>query len=88
MLSSPIFFQLNTQLGFSKEVLKITIKYILKSLLHVSVINHHQGACCMCFAKVIIVKQSVKIRRYGINSAAWLHIYSLLVGVCTVDCAE
>ena len=42
--------------------------------------NHHQGAYCMSIVKVII-KQSVKICRYGINSAVWLHIYPVLV-VC------
>ena len=35
--------------------------------------NHHQGAYSLCFAKVIIVKQSAKIRRYGISSAVWPH---------------
>ena len=29
--------------------------------------NNYQGAYCMCFAKVIIVKQSVKTRRYYYN---------------------
>ena len=57
---------------------------VLKFLLHVSVINYHQGAYCICIAKVIIVKQSVKIRGYGINLAVWLHIYPVLV-VC-VQC--
>ena len=61
---------------------------VLKFLLHVSVINYHQGAYCICIAKVIIVKQSVKIRGYGINLAVWLHIYPVLVGVCTVGHAE
>ena len=28
--------------------------------------NHHQGAYCMCFVKVMIVKQSVKIRPCGV----------------------
>ena len=46
--------------------------------------NRHQGAYCRCFAKVIIVKQSVKICCYGINSAVWLHIYAVFV-VC-VQC--
>ena len=46
--------------------------------------NHNQGAYCMCFVEVIIVKQSFKMRRYGINSAVWLHIYPVCNGVCTV----
>ena len=50
--------------------------------------SNHQGAYCMCFAKVIIVKQSVKIHHYGISLAVWLHIYPVLVGVRTVHCAE
>jgi hypothetical protein len=27
--------------------------------------SHHQGAFCLCFAEVIIIILSVKIRRYG-----------------------
>jgi len=35
----------------------------------------------MCIAKVIIVKQSVKICHYGINSAVWMRMYPVVV-VC------
>jgi len=36
-------------------MLKITLKFILKVLLHVSLYIHHQGAYCLCSAKVITV---------------------------------
>ena len=35
--------------------------------------NRHQGAYCMCLAKVIIVKQSIKICLYGISSLCTVH---------------
>jgi hypothetical protein len=46
----------NAQLYCSKKMLKFTLIFTLKVLLHVLVLNnHHQGACHLCFAKVIIV---------------------------------
>jgi hypothetical protein len=54
--SSLLLMQLNAQLESSKRMLKLTLKFTLKVILHVSVYNHHQGAYCMCFAKVIIIK--------------------------------
>jgi hypothetical protein len=44
--------------------------------------DHHQGAHCLYFAKVIIIKLIVN----GTSSAVWLHIYPVLIGVCTVHC--
>jgi hypothetical protein len=43
--------------------------------------DHHQGAYCLYFAKVILLNGSVKIRRYGTSSVVWLHIYPVLM-VC------
>jgi hypothetical protein len=37
ILSSPLFIQVNAQLNCSKRMLKLTLKFTLKSLLHVSV---------------------------------------------------
>jgi hypothetical protein len=51
--SSILFIQINAQLECSKRMLKLTLKFTLKVLPHVSVYNHHRGAYYMCFAKVI-----------------------------------
>jgi len=39
--------------------------------------NHHQGACSLCFDKVIIIRIIVETRRYGISWVVWLHISSV-----------
>jgi len=44
MLSSLLFIQLNAQLDCSKELLKLTLKFILKVLLHISVIQPSSGS--------------------------------------------
>jgi hypothetical protein len=55
-------------------MLKFTLKFTIKVLLHVSVYNHHLGAFYTCFAKVMIIKIT---NQFGHVAAAtrpnWFH---------------
>jgi len=44
MLSSLLFIELNAQLNCSNGMLKLTLKFTLKVLLHVSVIQPSSGS--------------------------------------------
>ena len=74
--SSFLFIQLNAQLYYSR--LKLTLKFILKCSCMFRLTNHHQGAYCSALLKLLLLlllKYSVKIRRYEISSVVWLHIH-------------
>ena len=64
------------------------IKTYIKMLLHVSVNKPSSGSLLPCYAKVMIIKKSVKIRRYEFSSVVWLHNYPVLNCVCAVCGAE
>ena len=65
----------------------VYIKIHSKMLLRVLVLQPSSGSKGSCFAKVIILKESVKIGRHEISSVVSLHVIkSLLVCVCVCVC--
>ena len=86
ILSSLLFIQRNAPPDYSR--LNLTLKFTLKFSYMFQLTNHHQGAYCCALLKLWLLKQSVKICRYEFSAVSWLHIYSVLIGLCAVSGAE
>jgi len=83
---ASFIYPTDTQLDCSKNA-KLYVKiYVRGAATRFGFSQPSSGSYDMCLAKVIIINNQLEYVVYRICSFWWLHIYSVLIGVCVFVC--